>query len=203
MKLQIFLFVISTAIAVSAAAQSPTNPVFQEFPYFQQYTQLARKMCGDQGQACVQSDFKTLGINSLKAGEIIEVQYMAPNSGDVYIDLQGANTESILYAFIIIELDSTTNKFRLYNRMSNGDYTGRQDVNGFPFTCPPVQTRINVQIEVTSGSFAVSVNGKNLASYPFNGSFTPDKVTEIECGIYDANASIKGKIEKISVTASF
>ena len=71
---------------------------------------------------------------------------------------------------------------------------------GFPFTCPPVPTTITVQIAVLEEEFVVSVNDIILATYTFRGSLTPDKVVRVECGLDDSSATIKGKVEKISVS---
>ena len=75
-----------------------------------------------------------------------------------------------------------------------------QTVLGFPFTCPPVPTTITVRIAVMEEEFVVSVNGIILASYTFRGYLTPDKVVKVQCGLDDDSATIKGKVERISVS---
>ena len=101
MKLQDFLFVISTVIAATAAAQLPTDPGFQASPYFQhpamlqqQYSQFQERTCyGPCGRVS-----KSVGVESLTAGEIVEVQYVTPTSGRVIVSLRADNGDIIINA---------------------------------------------------------------------------------------------------------
>ena len=212
MKLEDFLLIISTAIATTAAAQLPTDPRFQGFPpYLQQYEalamlqqrfpQLQQEMCGDKGQACIQYRvIESVGVESLAAGQIVEVQYMAPTSGRVIFSFRAANGDYIFNAGTRINWRSLTNQFIL-NSYTNGCWlSSYQSVEGFPFTYPPAPTMIAVQIIVNATEFIVSVNDVTLASYTFRGSLTPDKVVKVECALDDNNASIRGKVEKIAVS---
>ena len=220
MKLLAF---ISTAIAVTVAAQLPTDnhadSGMQYIPsYYQQYSEPVllqqefsqlQEMCNppsklypvsNQELACVQyRKFESVGVQSLTTGQIVEVQYMAPNSGRVSIDLRAANGDYILHADSRIKWYSWTNRY-LFNSYTNGAWQKEQTVLGFPFTCPPVQTLVTVQIAVMPKEFVVSVNGMILGKYTFQGSLTPDKVVKVECGLDDSSASIKGKVENISVS---
>ena len=194
-------------ITATAAAQLPTDPGFQGFPYFQQsaaaqYRQLPQEMCGDQlGQACAQNDkVNSVGVDSLVAGQIVKVRYLAPNSGHVRITLRAANGDYIVSADSLIHHGAWIKRF-IINSFVNGRWQGNyQDVKGFPFTCPPVPTTITVQITVMSSEFVISVNDVTLSKYPFRGSLTPDKVVEVVCEVIDDKASIKGKLEEITLS---
>ena len=212
MKLQNFLFVISTAIVATAVAQLPTNPVFQGFPpYFQQSgpvtllqeqnVQLQQKMWDDQDLASIQNHrIKSVGVDHLSAGQIVKVRYMAPNNGRVVISLRDSYGNFVFAACSLINHGLWIKRFIL-NSFVNGRWDKHyQDVKGFPFTSPRVPTMITVQIKVTPTEFVISVNEVTLAHYPFRGSLTPDKVVKVVCELLDDKASIKGKVDKISVS---
>ena len=142
---------------------------------------------------------KSVGVESLTAGQIVEVQYVAPNSGRVTVILLADNGDVILDAESRIKWYSATNQY-IFNSMANGKWAQEQIVLGFPFTCPPVPTTINLQIAVLEEEFLVSVNGLYLSTYTFQGSLTPDKVVKVQCAVQDGTATIKGRVEKISVS---
>jgi hypothetical protein len=225
MKLQALVLALLSLVAATASAQLPTDnppdpgmqiypPLYQEyggaFALQQEYTsQLQQEMCtppsmmypvSAQEVACVQyRKFDSVGVESLTAGQIVEVQYVAPNSGRVSVNLRAANGDYILHADSRIKWYSWTNRY-LFNSKTNGKWQAEQTVLGFPFTCPPVPTMITVRIAVMPKEFVVSVNDIILATYAFRASLTPDKVVKVECGLDDNSASIKGKVEKISVS---
>ena len=216
MKLTALVFIISTVIAATAAARVPTDPGFQGLPYFQQSEPLPlmqkqyseppqeieppQEMCGDNGLACVQyRTYGTVGVKSLTVGQIVEVQYLAPNSGRVSVNLRAANNDYILHADSRINWNSYKDHYLLYS-YTNGQWHQEQTVHGFPFTCPPVPNLITVRIAVMPNKFAVNVNGMTLATHQFGGSVSPDRVSRVECALDDNNASIKGRVEKVTVS---
>ena len=199
-----------TIIVATTAVPFPTYPAAAAFPYLQasesieqQYPHLPLELCGpdDQDLACVQfTQFESIGVKSLKTGQTVEVQYMSPTGGRVIISLRAANGDYVLNVGIRIKWRSSTNQLIL-NNYTNGRWLQTyQDVKGFPFTSPPVPTRVTVQIKVEPNAFIFSANDVTLAKYAFRGSLTADKVEEIECFINDHNASFGGKLEKVTVS---
>ena len=149
--------------------------------------------------ACVQYRvFKSIGVESLTTGQIVEVQYTAPDSGRVSVNLRAANGDYILHADSRIQWYHFTNRYQLTSN-TNGKWQEEEIVPGFPFTCPPMPTKITVRILVLDEDFLVSVNGIILWGYTFRRYLTPDKVVRVECGLDDGSATIKGKVERISV----
>jgi hypothetical protein len=227
MKLQAF---IATVIAVTAAAQTdnPLHPGLQNWPPSNHYRQRLQPhfrevesiavqeenaemedMCAHpsmlypvspQELACVQyTIFKSVGVESLTAGQVVEVQYKAPDSGRVSVNLVAANDDIVLHTDSRIEWYSWTNTY-LFNSRINGEWGPQQIVPGFPFTCGPVPTTINVQIAVLDEEFLVIVNGIILGTYTFRDSLTPDKVVRVECNIDDVTATYKGHVDGILVS---
>ena len=224
MKLQAFIAIV---IAVTAAAQTdkpglqnwpPRNHYHKRsYPYFQEVESVAvqdecsllEEMCDSpstlhpvsaQELASIQYRIcKSVGVESLTAGQIVEVQYKTPDSGRVSVNLRAANGDYILHADSRIKWYTWTNRY-LFNSNTNGMWQEEQTVLGFPFTCPPVPTTITVRIAVMPKEFVVSVNDIILATYTFRGALTPDKVVKVECGLDDGTATIMGKVVKISVS---
>ena len=97
MKLQAFLLVIATVITVTATAQLPTD---------QQDTHFAMEL---------QSQTQSVGVESLKAGQIVEVQYKAPNSGHAIVNLRA---DYIFYAGS--RIPQQTNLSLIVTQMGNG-----------------------------------------------------------------------------------
>ena len=201
MKLHAFFLVIATVIAVTAAAaQLPTDydrqdTDFLNYPHrFPAYVQHEEPIAVE-----LQARVQSIGVDSLKAGQIAEVQYKSPNSGRAIFSLRAANGDYIINAAARIKWSSFTNVYAL-NSYTNGHWLPDQLVEGFPFTCPPVQTTITVQIAVTDDDFVVTVNGITLAIYTFRGSLTPDKVKTVQFTLDDGNASVKGVLEKLTVS---
>ena len=224
MKLQAFIAIV-IAVTTAAHTDKPLHPGLQNwpprnqrlYPYFQKVESVAvqdeysrlEEMCAKpstlysvsaQELARVQYRiFESVGVESLTAGQIVEVQYKAPDSGRVSVNLRAANGDYILHADSRIKWYTWTNRY-LFNSNKNGMWQEEQTVLSFPFTCPPVPTTITVQIAVKHKEFVVSVNNNFLAMYTFRGSLTPDKVVKVECGLDDGTATIMGKVEKISVS---
>ena len=103
----------------------PSNHYHQRlYPHFQEVESITvqeehakmEEMCASpstlylvsaQELACVQYRvFKSVGVESLTAGQIAEVQYKAPNSGRVSVNLRAANGDYILHADSHIKLPS-------------------------------------------------------------------------------------------------
>ena len=141
-----------------------------------------------------------VGVKSLTTGQIVKVQYMAPDSGRVSVNLISANGDFILHADSRIEYYSDTNVYFFTSKTKDGQWQKWQTVLGFPFTCGPVPTTINVQIEVMEEEFRVSVNDIVLATYTFRGSLTPDKVVKVQCSMDDSTATTKGRVDGIYVS---
>ena len=160
MKLQAF---IATVIAVTAAAQAdnPLHPGLQNWPpsnhyhqrlqpHFQEVESIAvQEENAEMGEMHAQPGVvqyrvsKSVGVESLTAGQIVEVQYVAPDSGRITVSLLADNGDAILTVDSRINWDSATNQY-IFNSKANGEWGKEQIVLGFPFTCPPVPTTINV-----------------------------------------------------------
>ena len=200
MKLHAFLLVIATVIAVTAvAAQLPTD--YRQGTHFLNHPHRFPAYFQPEEPIAVEQNFRvqSVGVESLKAGQIVEVQYKSPNSGRALVTFRAANGDQILNAAARIQWQSSTNEYVL-SSYTNGQRLPLVFVEGFPFTCPPLQTTITVQIAVTDEDFVVTVNGITLVNYPFRGSLTPDKVETIQFRLEDGTASIKGVLDKITVS---
>ena len=202
MKLQDFLFVISTVIAVTAAARLPTesDPGFWAFPYFPQSEPAAMlQQVECPGDACGRVE-KSVGVESLEAGQIVEVRYTTPTGGRVIVKLRAPNGDIILNAAARIDWKGHRNQFILNSYINGKWLPTRQEADGFPFTSPPEPTEVTLRIVVRDTDFVVKANGVNLANYAFLESLTPDRVTKVACILDDEDAPIKGEVEYIKVS---
>ena len=69
----------------------------------------------------------------------------------------------------------------------------------FPFPPTGVSTRISMTVTVQDDRFVISANNIEIADFPYRGSLTYKKVTEILWGANEEAATEKSKLEKITI----
>lgn len=69
----------------------------------------------------------------------------------------------------------------------------------FPFPPTGVSTRISMTVTVQDDRFVISANNIEIADFPYRGSLTYKKVTEILWGANEEGATEKSKLEKITI----
>ena len=207
MKLQILCLLVSALVAATAARGFPTH--YRSEAELQQYREElmgARPTAADQShtqheQATTMArDVTSIGINKpLQIGQTIEVEYMSPSSGRVYVQLETANNEVVLVVDSRYDWLSYEKVF-LLNTFRAGRWETELFPTGFPFPCSGVTTMITLSITVESDRFLISANGVVITEFMFRGSLTPDQVVQISCIQDDYGADALSQLKKMSVS---
>lgn len=140
-----------------------------------------------------------MGVESLQVGQSIEVVYRTPSSGRVSVSLYGVETgDVVLFADARFDWLKFKNAFLLNTH--KGTWQEEVYPTGFPFPAEGTITTIDFRIRVGENDFIISANGAEIATFPFRGTLTPDKVVAVECGLGDYGASQMAVLEKFSIT---
>lgn len=217
MKLQFFLLILPVLMAATAVKgfdiRDRMRPNF-EYPrpmeqMIRDYPAASRQdhIQPEQALAMAGTTIYSVGVESLTPGQTVEVVYLSPSAGRVFVNLVTKDGDVALHvdARYDITIDVHYEKIlilSIYTR--KGGWQRQAELHNFPFpTDLELQrTRITTQIAVRENDFVISVNGVELTTFAFRDNLTPDIVRKITVTLNEGQQQVTtpAELEKVSVS---
>ena len=140
---------------------------------------------------------QNITVNSLSSG-VVEAVYRSPNKGRVTLNLLNSNDDVLLHVDARFDWYGWMDVLVLNSRTAHGGWQEEVHPKGFPFPCCGYVTTIALRVEIGDVAFFISVNGRELAKYPYRDELCPP-VTQMEYIFEDTGASVKARLESLSV----
>ena len=119
-----------------------------------------------------------MDMPSLQLGETIEVLYINPTVGRVFVNFMTATGDIALHVNPR-HVSGGNGSSLLVNTKLNGKWQMKVEYPGYPFPANDVSTRVLVGITVKENGFLIAANGIEIAEFPYRPSLGYETVRSI------------------------